>query len=109
MLPRTGKRSCYHAQRSNLHHLDLICWNSCYKNMASNSWLRVCAHKHFIEPENKNCQKTRSPSLMSLSPVIIAINHKSQPDDIVAMDPGIRTFMTWYDTNGFYTEWGEGI
>ena len=24
------------------------------------------------------------------------------------MNPGIRRFMTTYDTNGFCTEWGEG-
>ncbi len=24
------------------------------------------------------------------------------------MDPGVRTFMTTYDIDGFYTEWGEG-
>ena len=24
------------------------------------------------------------------------------------MDPDIRTFMTTYDTNVYYTEWGEG-
>ena len=24
------------------------------------------------------------------------------------MDPGVRTFMTTYDTSGFCTEWGEG-
>ena len=45
---------------------------------------------------------------MSLSPVIMPVNHESQPDDVVAMDLGIRTFMTRYDTNGFCTEWGEG-
>ena len=36
------------------------------------------------------------------------VNHESRPDVVVAMDPGIRTFMTTYDTNGFCTEWGEG-
>ena len=38
----------------------------------------------------------------------MAVNHESRPDVVVAMDPGIRTFMTTYDTNGFCTEWGEG-
>ena len=36
-------------------------------------------------------------------PRYIPVNHESRPDDVVAMDPGIRTFMTTYDTNGFCT------
>ena len=41
-------------------------------------------------------------------PRYIPINHKSWSDDIVAIDPGIRTYITMYDTNGFYTGCGEG-
>ena len=41
-------------------------------------------------------------------PRYISVNHKSRPDDLVGMDPGIRTFMTTYDINDFYTELGEG-
>ena len=43
-------------------------------------------------------------------PRYIPVNHESRPDDVVAMDPGIRTFMTTYDTIGFCTEYGvKGI
>eukprot|EP00122_Pirum_gemmata_P001717 Pgem_evm1s1549 len=38
---------------------------------------------------------------------MIPINHDLRPEDVVSMDPGIRTFMTTYDTNGFCSEWGE--
>ena len=41
-------------------------------------------------------------------PHYIPVNHESPPNDVVAMDPGIRTFMTKYDTNNFCTEWGAG-
>ena len=41
-------------------------------------------------------------------PRYIPINHESRPDDVFAMSPGIRTFITTYDTNGFCTVWGEG-
>ena len=55
----------------------------------SNPWFTVDVHSHFKEPENKNCQKTCSPSLMSFSPVIMPVNHESRPDDVVVKDPGI--------------------
>ena len=45
---------------------------------------------------------------MSLSPLIMAVNYESLPDDVVAKDPGIRTFMTTYDTNDFRTGCGQG-
>ena len=38
----------------------------------------------------------------------MTINHESLPDGVVAIDPGIRLFMTMYDTNDSCTEWGEG-
>ena len=44
---------------------------------------------------------------MSLSPVILPVNHEARPDDVVAMGPGIRTLMTTYHTNGFCIGWGE--
>ena len=37
-------------------------------------------------------------------PVIMAKNHESRPDNIVAKDLGIQTFMITNDTNGFCTE-----
>ena len=41
-------------------------------------------------------------------PPYIRVNHNSRHDDVVAIDPDIRTFMITYNTNDFYTEWGEG-
>ena len=33
----------------------------------------------------------------------ISVNHQSRPDDVVAMDPGIPTFMITYNTNVYCT------
>ena len=41
-------------------------------------------------------------------PYYIPVNHESRSDDVVAMDPGIRTFMTTYTTNDFCTGWDGG-
>ena len=41
-------------------------------------------------------------------PRYIPVNHESRSDDVVDMDLDIRTLMTMYNTNGFYSGWGEG-
>lgn len=32
----------------------------------------------------------------------------SEPESIVSLDPGVRTFQTTYDASGLATEWGKG-
>ena len=48
-------------------------------------------------------QERHKKDLIFAVPRYIPVNHESQRDDVVAIDPGIRTFMTTYDTNGFCT------
>ena len=67
--------------KKDLCDLDSTCWKSCCKNLASNSWFTVHAHKYLNTPENKNCQKTCSPSLMSLSQVIMADEQQKIEED----------------------------
>ena len=50
----------------------------------------------------------RNKDVIFAVPRYIPVNHESRANDVVAIDRGIRTFMTTYDTNGFSTEWGEG-
>ena len=41
-------------------------------------------------------------------PYYAPVNNKININDVCAMDPGVGTFMTTFDTNGFCSEWGEG-
>eukprot|EP00122_Pirum_gemmata_P000388 Pgem_evm4s340 len=36
----------------------------------------------------------------------IPVNHDVRPEDVVAMDLGVSSFMTTYDTKGLCSEWG---
>ena len=53
-------------------------------------------------------QERRKNDVIFTIPCYIPVNHESRPNDVIAMDPGIRTFMTTCDTNGsgFCTRWG---
>ena len=48
----------------------------------------------------KRCQDKIIFGVAQMTP----INHDLRPEDAVWMDPGIRTFMSTYDTKGFCTE-----
>ena len=54
-------------------------------------------------------ERNNSNNVFLSIPRYIPVNNELTPEkDVVSMDPGVRTFMTTYDTNGFCSEWGEG-
>ena len=53
-------------------------------------------------------RKRRNSDIFLAVPRYHPINKTPRPKDVVAMDPGVRTFMTTYDTHGFCSEWGNG-
>ena len=53
-------------------------------------------------------QERHKKDVIFAVPCYIPVNHESRPDDVVAIDLGVRTLMTRYDTNGFCPGRGKG-
>ena len=53
-------------------------------------------------------KRRRDDKVIFSVPRMIPINHYLRHEDVVSMDPGVRSFMTTYDTSGFCSEWGSG-